>query len=43
MSKGSDLAWAIRKGSPQLKAKLDAFIKTHGPGTTFGNILLNAT
>ena len=38
--KGSDLAWAIRKGSPQLKAKLDAFIKTHGPGTTFGNILL---
>ena len=38
--KGSDLAWAIRKGSPQLKAKLDAFIKTHGQGTTFGNVLL---
>ncbi len=38
--KGSDLAWAIRKGSPQLKAKLDAFVKTHGRGTTFGNVLL---
>ena len=37
--KGSDLAWAIRKGSPQLKAKLDAFIKSHGRGTTFGNVL----
>jgi membrane-bound lytic murein transglycosylase MltF len=39
--KGSDLAWAIRKGSPQLKAKLDAFIKTHRQGTTFGNVLLH--
>jgi membrane-bound lytic murein transglycosylase MltF len=39
--KGSDLAWAIRKGSPQLKAKLNAFIKAHGRGTTFGNVLLS--
>jgi membrane-bound lytic murein transglycosylase MltF len=38
--KGTDLAWAIRKGSPQLRAKLNAFIKTHGRGTTFGNVLL---
>jgi membrane-bound lytic murein transglycosylase MltF len=38
--KGSDLAWAIRKKSPQLKAKLNVFIKTHGLGTTFGNVLL---
>jgi membrane-bound lytic murein transglycosylase MltF len=38
--KGADLAWAIRKGSPQLKAKLDAFIKNHGKGTTLGNVLL---
>jgi len=38
--KGSDLAWAIRKKSPKLKAKLDAFIKTHGRGTTFGNVVL---
>jgi membrane-bound lytic murein transglycosylase MltF len=37
--KGSDLAWAIRKGSPRLKAKLNAFIKSHGRGTTFGNVL----
>jgi membrane-bound lytic murein transglycosylase MltF len=38
--KGSDLAWAIRKKSPKLKAKLDAFIKTHGRGTTFGNVVI---
>jgi membrane-bound lytic murein transglycosylase MltF len=38
--KGTDLAWAIRKGSPQLKGRLNAFIKTHGRGTTFGNVLL---
>jgi membrane-bound lytic murein transglycosylase MltF len=38
--KGSDLAWAIRKKSPKLKAKLDAFIKTHGRGTAFGNVVL---
>jgi membrane-bound lytic murein transglycosylase MltF len=38
--KEGDLAWAIRKGSPQLKAELDAFIKTHERGTTFGNVLL---
>jgi membrane-bound lytic murein transglycosylase MltF len=40
LRKGSDLAWAIRKGSPRLKVKLNAFIKTHGQGTTFGNVLL---
>jgi membrane-bound lytic murein transglycosylase MltF len=41
VKRGSDLAWAIRKGSPQLKAKLNAFIKTHGTGTTFGNVLMS--
>jgi membrane-bound lytic murein transglycosylase MltF len=35
-----DLAWAIRPNSPQLKSALDAFIKTHGQGTTFGNTLI---
>lgn len=35
---GADLGWAIRQNSPQLKAELNAFIKTHGKGTTFGNI-----
>jgi membrane-bound lytic murein transglycosylase MltF len=35
-----DIAFAIRKNSPQLKAKLDAFIHTHGEGTEFGNLEL---
>ena len=34
-----NIATAIRKNSPKLKAELDGFIKTHGRGTTFGNIL----
>ncbi|TCL75685.1 lytic transglycosylase F [Rhizobium sp. BK251] len=35
------IAWAIRKDSPKLKAALDAFVKDHKIGTTFGNILKN--
>ena len=35
-----ELGWAIQKGTPQLKAFLDDFIKTHGVGTGFGNTLL---
>jgi membrane-bound lytic murein transglycosylase MltF len=35
-----DYAWAIRKNSPQLKTELNAFIKTHGKGTQFGNMTL---
>jgi membrane-bound lytic murein transglycosylase MltF len=35
---GGQVAMAIRKGSPQLKEQLDAFVKTHGRGTAFGNI-----
>ena len=34
------LGWAIRKGSPQLKAVMDDFLKTHGQGTTFGNTMM---
>ncbi|GHD59163.1 transglycosylase SLT domain-containing protein [Jeongeupia chitinilytica] len=34
------LAMMMRKNSPQLKADLDAFIKSHGQGTTFGNTIL---
>jgi len=34
------LGWAIQKGTPQLKAFLDDFIKTHGAGTGFGNTVL---
>jgi membrane-bound lytic murein transglycosylase MltF len=33
------LGWAIQKGTPQLKAYLDGFIKTHCRGTSFGNTL----
>jgi membrane-bound lytic murein transglycosylase MltF len=35
-----DIAFAIRKHSPQLKAQLDAFTRTHGQGTEFGNVTL---
>jgi membrane-bound lytic murein transglycosylase MltF len=35
-----DIAFAIRKDSAQLKAELDAFTRTHGQGTEFGNVTL---
>jgi membrane-bound lytic murein transglycosylase MltF len=35
-----DIAFAIRKNSPQLKAELDAFTVTHREGTLFGNVTL---
>ena len=38
---GGDLAWAVRRGSPQLQAVLKEFMKGHKVGTTFGNILAN--
>ena len=37
---GGNIAWAIRKGSPQLKASLDDFLNRHGKGTTSGNVIL---
>jgi membrane-bound lytic murein transglycosylase MltF len=37
---GGELAWAFRPNSPQLKSTLDAFLKTHRQGTTFGNMML---
>jgi membrane-bound lytic murein transglycosylase MltF len=37
---GEDIAWGIRKHSPRLKAELDAFVKSHAIGTTFGNAIL---
>ena len=39
VAKDLDIAVAMRKNSPTLKAKPDGFVKTHGRGTTFGNIL----
>jgi membrane-bound lytic murein transglycosylase MltF len=38
--KGGDIAWAIRKGSPQLKAAVDDFISRNGKGTAIGNMIL---
>jgi membrane-bound lytic murein transglycosylase MltF len=35
-----DIAFAIRKRSPQLKAELDAFTRGHRAGTLFGNVVL---
>jgi len=35
-----DLAWAMRKNNPELKAVVDEFAKTHGVGTSFGNTLM---
>jgi membrane-bound lytic murein transglycosylase MltF len=37
---GGNLAWAIRKGSPQLKAAADDFIARHAKGTKIGNQVL---
>lgn len=36
----SDLAWAMRKNSPQLKKILDEFIQTHRAETSFGSTVL---
>ena len=36
---GASLAVPIRKNSPLLKAELNAFLKTHGLGTAFGNMM----
>ena len=36
---GGDLAIAFRKNSPKLAAEANEFIRTHGLGTEFGNVL----
>jgi membrane-bound lytic murein transglycosylase MltF len=36
---GGEIAWAIRKGSPQLMAAVNGYQKTAKKGTTLGNIL----
>src|SRR5262249_60128677 len=33
---GGEIAWAVRRDSPKLKAELNAFIKTHGEDSAFG-------
>ncbi len=39
VNEGGEIAWAMRKNSPLLKAEVDAFVASHKLGTTFGNIL----
>ena len=36
-----EIAWAVRKSSPKLKARINAFKKTHQEGTLMGNLLMN--
>jgi membrane-bound lytic murein transglycosylase MltF len=36
VSEGGDIAWAIRKKSPELKSELNAFINEHRAATSFG-------
>ena len=40
VNEGGEIAWAMRKDSPKLKAKVDTFIETIREGTLLGNILL---
>ena len=35
------VAWAMRKNSPQLKALMDDFLKTHRQGTVFGRVMFS--
>jgi len=37
---GGNIAWAIRQGSPQLKAAVNDFVARHAKGTTVGNMVL---
>jgi membrane-bound lytic murein transglycosylase MltF len=37
---GGEIGWMMRKGSPQLKALVNDFVKTHKQGTEFGNLLI---
>ena len=39
LKESGQVGWAMRKGSPQLKAVMDDFIKDHGQGSTFGNMM----
>jgi membrane-bound lytic murein transglycosylase MltF len=39
VNRGGRIAWAVRKGSPQLVAAINAFVKRHKKGTLVGNIL----
>ena len=38
---GGNIAWMIRKDSPELKKIINSFIKDHKKGTEFGNVIFN--
>jgi len=40
LTDNANLAWAMRKNSPQLKALLDNFVEGHKQGTAFGNAVI---
>ena len=39
LASGGTLAWAMRKGTPRLRAEVNEFVRGHRVGTTFGNIV----
>lgn len=39
IKKDGQIAWAVRKGTPQLMAEANRFLQRHKAGTEFGNIL----
>lgn len=39
IAQDGEIAWAVRKNSPELMKRLNAFVKQYKVGTTFGNIL----
>jgi len=39
ISSGGSFAWAVRKGTPQLLAAVNDFVREHRVGTLFGNIV----
>jgi membrane-bound lytic murein transglycosylase MltF len=41
VASGRNIAWAMRKNSPLLKAEIDDFARDHRKGTLMGNILIN--
>jgi len=38
---GGQLGWLIRRNSPRLAADISEFARSHGPGTLFGNSVMN--
>ena len=40
VASGGKIGWAIRKGSPKLRAVVDEFARTHKIGTSYGNMVL---